>query len=75
MKGIVTTMMEMINQNAAEICNGYDDDCDGFIDIEDSNWDSSSNPLICTLFGQSMVMVVVTKIQILQRCLLSMATY
>ena len=31
----------LINQNAAEICNGYDDDCDGFVDIEDSNWDSS----------------------------------
>ena len=31
----------LINEQAIEICNGYDDDCDGFIDVEDSNWDSS----------------------------------
>ena len=32
----------LVSSLATEICNAYDDDCDGLIDEEDDSWDSAS---------------------------------
>ena len=31
-----------VNPDATEVCNGFDDDCDGFVDFDDSSLDAST---------------------------------